>query len=41
FAAGGARALARTCLVLALLLLAVEWIVATRGLGRRAAAPER
>ncbi|MEK0430317.1 MAG: hypothetical protein RL139_121 [Gemmatimonadota bacterium] len=41
FAAGGARALARTCLVLALLLLAVEWIVATRGIGRRAAPAER
>jgi hypothetical protein len=36
FAAGGARSWSRALLVLALLLLAVEWVVAGRGLGRRA-----
>ena len=36
FAAGGARSWSRALLVLALLLLAIEWVVAGRGLGRRA-----
>ncbi|MFM8567890.1 MAG: hypothetical protein ACKOCV_09420, partial [Gemmatimonadota bacterium] len=38
FAAGGARAWSRALLVLALLLLAAEWVVAGRGVARRAAA---
>lgn len=41
FAADGARSLGRTFLALALVLLAVEWWVAVRGVGRRAAAGER
>lgn len=36
FAVDGARGLGRTFLALALLLLAIEWVVAVRGLGRRA-----
>ena len=40
FAADGRRTLGRTFLMLALLLFAAEWLLAGRGLGRRAAAAE-